>query len=61
MLKSILIPFIVIILVFALLLGIAIARHDTRELEAHNEQYLDEDGDHTYYDRRLIDRKRRKK
>lgn len=47
--------FLLIVLIIGLIMvGLAMTRRDKRDFDA---QYLDENGDHVYYDRSLIEKK----
>lgn len=50
---QIFIIFLIIILLLAAVIGIAVALRSRRENGDFDSQYLDEDGNHVYYDRSL--------
>lgn len=52
---KIIIAFLLITVIIALvMIGVATSRKETRDLDS---QYIDENGDHVYYDRSLIKKK----
>ncbi len=55
---SILITFIIAIVLLVGLAGLAVAFSDERKIDEIDKQYINEDGDHVYYDRRLIEKKK---
>ena len=54
---QIFIVFLIIILLLAAVIGIAVSLRSRKEIEDFDKQYLDEDGNHIYYDRSLREKK----
>lgn len=50
---QIFIVFLIIILLLAAVIGIAVSLRSRKEIGDFDKQYLDEDGNHIYYDRSL--------
>lgn len=54
---GIFITFILAIVLLVLLVGLAVVFADRKTNDEIDKQYINEDGDHTYYDRSLIEKK----
>ncbi|MDE5881786.1 MAG: hypothetical protein K2H60_08650 [Muribaculaceae bacterium] len=54
---EIFIIFLVIILLLAAVIGIAVALRSRKGIGDFDSQYLDEEGNHVYYDRSLIEKR----
>lgn len=54
---GIFIAFIAIIVLLVLLVGLAVVFSDREKNDAIDRQYINEDGDHVYYDKGLIEKK----
>lgn len=54
---GILITFIIAIVILVLLAGLAAVFSDRKVIDDIDKQYINEDGDHVYYDKGLIEKK----
>jgi hypothetical protein len=59
--KVLLIGIVSIVILLALIFVLASIKSNLKKLEEENKQFINEDGDHVYYDRRVIEEKKKKK
>jgi hypothetical protein len=58
--KVLLIGIVSIVILLALVFVLVSIRTDLKKLDEGNKQFINEDGDHVYYDRRVIEEKKKK-
>lgn len=58
--KVLLIGIVSIVILLALIFVLASIKSNLKKLEEENKQFINEDGDHVYYDRRVIEEKKKK-